>query len=138
MKLRFLEPLKKSSLYLPPFLSRFYRVFFFVFAKQRFYVDGFFCVSVNPWIFGSHLTHRGEPFCKVGEKYFLEIFSPYLLLTFQRNVPRIFSALADQQGLGKALPNKIDHKEQNEQRAKFGTVVESCSNNSRIPSYRRF
>ncbi len=41
------------------------------------------------------------------------------------------AAVAEQQGLGKALHNKIDHKGRNERKAKFGTVVESCSDNFR-------
>ncbi len=84
-----------------------------------------------------HLTHRRKPFGKVvGKKFFGNFyfsFSPSAVrfTKMQKRQKRKNGAAAEQQGLGKALPNKIDHKRQNERKAKFGTVVESCSNDFR-------
>ncbi len=45
---------------------------------------------------------------------------------------RRFLAPQGSAGFGEGTPQQDHHKEQNEQRAKFGTVVESCSKNFRF------
>ena len=39
----------------------------------------------------------------------------------------------DEAGFGEGTPQQDHHKGKNEREAKFGTVVESCSNNFRYP-----
>ena len=103
-----------KALYLTSFFSRFFTPFWAAFAKQQFPVDGFLRDSVKIWFYRLHLTHRGKRFCKVGRKF----FSNFLLLTTTPKMAELpngargkFAALAVQQGLGKALPNKFTTRE---------------------------
>ena len=98
------------SLYLTPFFWRFSPLFFADFGKQQIFFDEFFRESVKVWFYRFHITHRGKRFCKVGRK----TFSSFLLLPttpqmaeLPNGARRKFAAVAVQQGLGKALPNKI-------------------------------
>jgi len=46
---------------------------------------------------------------------------------------RKICGVSRQAGFGEGTPQQDHHKGENEQSAKFGTVVESCSNNFRYP-----
>jgi len=125
----------EKFLYLTPFFSRFYTLFFATSAKQQISFDGFLRDSVKVWLFRFHLTHRGKCFCKVGGKNFFKFFSaPYN--TEQGRIAkrgeRKICGVSRSAGFGEGTPQQDHHKGENEREANFGTVVESCSNNSRF------
>ena len=83
-----------------------------------------------------HLTHRGKRFCKVGGKKYFKFFSA-LYNTEQGGIAkrsaRKICGVSQSAGFGEGTPQQDHHKGENEQSAKFGTVVESCSDYFRYP-----
>ena len=83
-----------------------------------------------------HLTHRGKRFCKVGgKKYFKFSLAPYNIADgrIAKRGERKICGGSHSAEFGEGTPQQDHHKGENEQSAKFGTVVESCSNNFRYP-----
>ena len=124
----------EKFLYLTSFFSRFCTPFFAGFAKQQFSMDGFLRDSVKVWLFAFHLTHRGKRFCKVGRQNFFKFsLAPYNTVDgriVKRSEKKTCGG-SRSAGFGEGTPQQDHHKGENEQSAKFGTVVESCSNNFR-------